>query len=99
MESNSDVQTEKLTYPINGCAMRVHSVLGPGLLDSAYRACLKYELEQSGLLVEQEMPLPIRYRTVVLEWKSVIGSILLSNGGSSSNSRRSNLGLRSMWHS
>ncbi len=46
MKMESDPAIEELTYVINGCAMRVHSALGPGLLESAYRACLKYELEQ-----------------------------------------------------
>lgn len=42
-------------------AIKVHSALGPGLLESAYRACLAHELEIRGLDVSQEKPLPIRY--------------------------------------
>ena len=42
-------------------AMKVHSALGPGLLESAYRACLAHELGLRGLSVSQEKPLPIRY--------------------------------------
>jgi GxxExxY protein len=42
-------------------AMKVRSALGPGLLESAYRACLAHELEMRGLAVSQEKPLPIRY--------------------------------------
>ena len=42
-------------------AMKVHSALGPGLLESAYRACLAYELEVRGLDVSQEKSLPVRY--------------------------------------
>ena len=42
-------------------AIKVHSALGPGLLESAYRACLAHELEMRGLDVSQEKPLPIRY--------------------------------------
>ncbi len=43
-------------------AIKVHSALGPGLLESAYRACLAHELEMRGLDVSQEKPLPIRYK-------------------------------------
>ncbi len=42
-------------------AMKVHSALGPGLLESAYRACLAHELELRGLDVSQEKPLPVLY--------------------------------------
>ncbi|PWH82264.1 GxxExxY protein [Brumimicrobium oceani] len=40
---------------IIGCAMEVHTRLGPGLLESAYQKCLLYELEKIGFLVEQEL--------------------------------------------
>ena len=42
-------------------AMKVHSALGPGLLESSYRACLAHELELRGLDVRQEKPLPVLY--------------------------------------
>ena len=48
-------------------AMRVHSTLGPGLLESAYKACLFFELIQAGLRVELEKPLPLVYQSVKLE--------------------------------
>jgi GxxExxY protein len=67
MNVEGDAAIDELTYLINGCAMRVHTTLGPGLLESAYRACLKYELEQKGLLVECEGDLPIRYGAVELD--------------------------------
>ena len=47
-----------------GCALKVHSALGPGLLESAYEACLEYELIKNGLLVEVQKPLPLIYQTV-----------------------------------
>jgi GxxExxY protein len=49
------------------CAFKIHTVLGPGLLESTYRACLAYELEKSGLKVEREKPLPLVYEEVRLE--------------------------------
>jgi len=49
------------------CAYKVHTALGPGLLESTYRACLAYELEKSGLKVEREKSLPLVYEEVRLE--------------------------------
>jgi GxxExxY protein len=57
----------ELTGRIIGCAMRVHSVLGPGLLESAYRICLVHELKISGLETMTEVPLPIVYGGVRLD--------------------------------
>jgi GxxExxY protein len=51
----------ELTGKIIGCAMKVHSILGPGLLESAYRACLVHELNRSGLETKIELPCPINY--------------------------------------
>jgi GxxExxY protein len=56
-----------LTEVIIGCAMRVHRTLGPGLLESAYKACLYYELLKAGLSVEQEKALPLIYHDVKLD--------------------------------
>lgn len=50
-----------------GKAIEVHRSLGPGLLESAYRECLCYELQQSGLRVEKEKALPIVYKEVKLD--------------------------------
>lgn len=47
--------------------MKVHSKLGPGLLESAYRACLAHELRKSGLSVVCELPLPIVYDGVEID--------------------------------
>jgi GxxExxY protein len=48
-------------------AMRVHSVLGPGLLESAYATCLTHELRQRGLKVLREVPLPVVYDGIKLD--------------------------------
>jgi GxxExxY protein len=42
-------------------AMRVHAVLGPGLLEGAYEVCLTHELRKRGLRVETQFPLPVSY--------------------------------------
>ncbi|WP_227005964.1 GxxExxY protein [Marinifilum sp. N1E240] len=49
------------------CAFRVHTALGPGLLESAYEECLCYELCQEGLKVEKQKALPLIYKEVRLE--------------------------------
>jgi len=54
----------EITEKIIGAAIAVHKELGPGLLESAYEACLVYELAQSGLKVENQKPLPVFYRGV-----------------------------------
>ena len=48
-------------------AFKVHTKLGPGLLESAYRECLFYELKQVGLDVRKEVPLPLVYEKVKLD--------------------------------
>jgi GxxExxY protein len=50
-----------------GLAMNILSVLGPGLLESAYRECLFYDLREAGLTVVKESPLPIVYKEVHLD--------------------------------
>ena len=50
-----------ITKEIIGAAIQVHRVLGPGLLESAYEACLAFELKKRGLCVEQQWPLPLVY--------------------------------------
>ena len=47
--------------------MCVHSVLGPGLLESAYEACLACELRERGLSVRNQVALPVVYKTVKVE--------------------------------
>ena len=53
----------ELTETIIGAAIEVHRELGPGLLESAYEACLVYELEERGLNVERQKSLPVIYKT------------------------------------
>ena len=48
-------------------AFKVHTRLGPGLLESVYREVLKYELEKRGLRVEREVPIPVVYEDVHLD--------------------------------
>lgn len=56
-----------LSGVIIGCGMRVHTVLGPGLLESAYEECLYYELRKKRLNVGKQVPLPLVYGEVKLD--------------------------------
>src|SRR5260370_35495039 len=48
-------------------AMRVHSAVGPGLLESAYETCLLYELEKQHLTVRRQVMIPIRYEDLTID--------------------------------
>lgn len=58
---------EELGNTIIGAAIKVHRTLGPGLLESAYQKCLEYELSSTGLRVDCELALPVRYGTVRID--------------------------------
>ena len=77
---NSLETINELTGKIIGASFKVHSALGPGLLESSYKECLFYELSKEGLFVEKEkaLKLDIGYRLdlfvenkVVVEIKSI----------------------------
>ena len=57
----------EITEEVIGAAIAVHRALGPGLLESAYEACLAYELVQRGLVVERQKSLPVTYRDVKVD--------------------------------
>ena len=56
-----------ITEAIIGAAMRVHTALGPGLLESAYEVCLCHELVKLGYSVQRQVPLPVIYDSVRLD--------------------------------
>ena len=60
-------QLNGITEQIIGAAIDVHRALGPGLLESAYEACLAFELVSRGLKIEQQRALPVVYRDVKLD--------------------------------
>ena len=57
----------EISGAIVDAAMKVHSALGPGLLESAYTACLRHELIKRGLKVTSEVPVPVVYDGIRLE--------------------------------
>ena len=61
-----DVYPE-LSAAIIGCAMKVHSTLGPGLLESAYEECLCYEMSRASLAFRRQVPMPLRYKDMALD--------------------------------
>jgi GxxExxY protein len=61
------VDINALTHEIIGAAMRIHSALGPGLLESAYRVCLCRELELRGLTYQVEVALRVTYQGVATD--------------------------------
>jgi len=56
----------RVTSEIISAAIKVHRRLGPGLLESAYEACMAYELKGAGMQVEQQKPVPLFYEAVKL---------------------------------
>lgn len=62
-----ELQQNQLSYEIIGCVYRVHSELGPGLLESTYEVCLEYELLKRGLSAERQKSLPVDYQDVRLD--------------------------------
>src|SRR5580698_3463840 len=58
---------DQITRQIIGAAIEVHRAVGPGLLESAYQACLAYEVRQRGLKVEEQVALPVLYKDVRLD--------------------------------
>ncbi len=64
---NAEKYLNDLTGKIIGAAIEVHRILGPGLLESAYEACLVFELRERGLKVERQVDLPLCYKGVRLD--------------------------------
>ncbi|MFT3754067.1 MAG: GxxExxY protein [Paludibacter sp.] len=62
-----NIERDHITHEIIDSAYKVHSALGPGLLESAYRTCLAYELRKKGLRVEEEKALPLIYEEIKLD--------------------------------
>lgn len=60
-------QREKLFKQILDCSFKVHTALGPDLLESAYEKCLAHELALQGLSVEEQKPMPLMYEGLKLD--------------------------------
>lgn len=62
-----DFNIEDIASIIVDAAIKVHMVLGPGLLESAYQKCMEYELKKQGLSVESEVTLPVIYGNIKID--------------------------------
>ena len=60
------IEESELTKTIIGCAMRVHSALGPGFLESVYQRALEHELRKAGVQAECQLPLSVHYDGVIV---------------------------------
>lgn len=65
--NTNHLSENEISNRIIGCAIEVHRQLGPGLLESAYQECLRYELTNAGLEVYNEIPMPIIYKEIKLD--------------------------------
>jgi GxxExxY protein len=61
------VEIERWATQIIDSAFKVHSTLGPGLLESVYETCLVYELTQRGMAVQKQVVLPVIYEDVRID--------------------------------
>lgn len=68
--------TNSVSEKVIGAAIEVHRLLGPGLLESSYHACLCRELEVRGIAYESELMLPIEYKGVLLTKGYVIDLVV-----------------------
>ena len=66
------MEIDQITGSIVDAAMKVHTVLGPGLLESVYEKCLKHELTKRGLRVQSQVWVPAC--TTALKWKELTRS-------------------------
>ncbi len=60
-------ERDPLTDRVIGLAIEVHRALGPGLLESAYEACLCLELSENGISHHRQVPLPVTYKSIRLD--------------------------------
>jgi GxxExxY protein len=66
-ERTEKMEENILTEKVIGCAIKVHKEPGPGLLESAYEACLFYELLKNEIKAEKQKPLPLKYFDITLD--------------------------------
>jgi GxxExxY protein len=65
--SINPISVQEISHAVITAAMRVHSELGPGLLESTYTACLQHELKKAGLKSDAQVGLPVVYDGVKLD--------------------------------
>ena len=61
------MEFDPLSDRVIGCAIEVHRLLGPGLLESTYRRCLAHELQSNGIACVWERTVPVEYKGLTLD--------------------------------
>jgi GxxExxY protein len=64
---NENMHENDISFIIRGAAFKIHTALGPGLLESAYEATLKYEIEKTGLRVHSQVGMGLEYEEIKLD--------------------------------
>jgi GxxExxY protein len=67
VEPSLEVGENRIGTEVVASALKVHSALGPGLLEGAYEACLAYELSKRALCARKQVSLPLRYEDLLLQ--------------------------------
>ena len=67
IENTTNLKEDEISKLVLNACIKVHKVLGPGLLESAYEACLFYELKKLGLDVKRQVSLPLQYEDVFID--------------------------------
>ena len=67
MLKNKEMEENDISYAIRGAAFKVHTTLGPGLLESVYETALSYELRKEGFDVKNQLGLPVVYDEIKME--------------------------------
>jgi GxxExxY protein len=70
------MELNEITGQIIAAALKVHTAIGPGLLESVYQTCLQHELEKAGLVVRREVALPILYDDLRIDGKFKIDMLV-----------------------
>ncbi len=76
MAASVTTQQDPLTQIVIGAAIDIHKTLGPGLLESAYEECLFYELRERKLHCVRQIPLKLKYKTIILEQAYVLDIVV-----------------------
>ncbi len=63
----TNLKEDEISKFVLDASIKVHKVLGPGLLESAYEACLFYELKKQGLDVKRQVNIPLQYEDVFID--------------------------------
>ena len=64
---STEMEKDKLTEKIIGCAIEVHRTLGPGLMESTYEKCLAHEFSLNNIAFQKQLSMPVNYKGINLD--------------------------------